>query len=274
MYPDPVITKLDLARYYEQVGAWMLPHIAGRPLSLVFCPQGITGPCSYLKHGKSGRLTALQRVRIREKTKTDEYMVLDSVEGLVSLMQMNWLEAHGWSSRVTHLEQPDRLVIDLDPGPDVGWAAVVRAARATRDALAARGLQSWVKTTGGRGLHVIAPIVPKASWDDCLAFTADVAADLVHEAPAQFTTQFAKAGREGQILVDVLRNRRGSTTVAAFSPRARPGATVSMPLHWDELEARRKPDRYTVRSAPRRLARLDADPWAEYWSCVQHLPSK
>jgi bifunctional non-homologous end joining protein LigD len=272
MYPDPPVTKLDLARYYERVADWMLPHIAHRPLSLVFCPRGITGPCTYLKHGKSGRLTALRRVRIREKTKIDEYMVLDSVEGLVSLMQMNWIEAHTWSSRLTHLETPDRIVIDLDPGPAVDWPRVVHAARAARDALAARGLQAWVKTTGGRGLHLVAPLEPAASWDRCLAFAHVVAEDLVRDAPSIFTTDFAKAGREDSILVDMLRNRRGNTAVSAFSPRARPGAPVSTPIHWDELTARRRPDGFTVHSVPRRLARLGADPWAEYWTCRQQLP--
>jgi bifunctional non-homologous end joining protein LigD len=272
MYPDPPLTKLDLARYYERVGEWMLPHIAGRPLSLVFCPHGITGPCTYLKHGKSGRLTALQRVQIREKTKVDEYMVLDSVEGLVSLMQMNWIEAHTWSSRLTHLEQPDRLVVDLDPGPEVGWPLVVRAARAARDVLDARGLQAWVKTTGGRGLHLVAPLEPAASWDRCLAFAHAIADQLVHEAPSLFTTDFAKAGRADRILVDMLRNRRGNTTVSAFSPRARPGAPVSTPMHWDELSTRKAPDRFTVRSVPRRLAQLGADPWAGFWTCHQPLP--
>lgn len=272
MYPDPPITKMDLARYYEQVGPWMLPHIAGRPLSLVFCPKGISGPCTYVKHGRAGRLTALQRVQIREQTKVDEYMVLDSVEGLVSLMQMNWIEAHTWSSRLTHLEQPDRLVVDLDPGPDVSWPEVVRAARAARKVLEARGLRSWVKTTGGRGLHLVVPLVPAASWDQCLAAAHAVAEELVRDAPALFTTDFARAGRADRILVDMLRNRRGNTAVSAFSPRARPGATVSTPIHWDELTPRRAPDRFTVRSVPRRLAQIGTDPWAEYWTCRQQLP--
>jgi bifunctional non-homologous end joining protein LigD len=198
--------------------------------------------------------------------------VLDSVEGLVSLMQMNWIEAHTWSSRLTHLEQPDRLVVDLDPGPEVGWPVVVRAARAARDVLHARGLQAWVKTTGGRGLHLVAPLEPAASWDRCLAFAYAVADQLVLEAPSLFTTDFAKAGRADRILVDMLRNRRGNTAVSAFSPRARPGAPVSTPIHWDELTPRKTPDRFTVRSVPRRLAQLGSDPWAGFWTCRQPLP--
>jgi bifunctional non-homologous end joining protein LigD len=273
MYPDPVITKLDLARYYERVSEWMLPHIANRPLSLVACPAGITGDCMYIKHGKAPALRALRRIAIAERTKVDDYLVLDSVEGLVSLMQMNWLEAHTWNSTTADLEHPDRLVFDLDPGPDVGWPSVVRAARTTRDAIAARGLRAWVKTSGGRGLHVVVPIVPEASWDTCLSFSERVAADLVDEDADTFTTQFARSGREGQIFVDVLRNRRGSTVVCAFSPRARPGAPVSVPQAWDELSPGRTPAHYTVRSVPRRLAALRSDPWADYWQCLQHVPS-
>ena len=226
----------------------------------------------YIKHGKAPALPALRRIAIAEKTKTDDYLVLDSVEGLVSLMQMNWLEAHTWNSTTDHLEHPDRLVFDLDPGPDVGWPAVVAAARATRDHLASLGLRAWVKTSGGRGLHVVVPVAPDASWDACLSFSERVAAALVEEDGRTFTTQFARAGREAQIFVDVLRNRRGSTVVSAFSPRARPGAPVSVPLAWDELSPRRTPAHYTVVSVPRRLGALRSDPWAGYWQCAQHLP--
>jgi bifunctional non-homologous end joining protein LigD len=223
----------------------------------------------YLKHGKTWGPGALRRIRIPEKKKVGEYMVLDTLEGLVSLIQMNWLEAHTWNSTTDHLEQPDRLIVDLDPGPDVGWPAVVRAAMSTRAALDARGLQSWVKTTGGRGLHVVVPIVANATWDECLSFCEAVGADLVRDAPSLYTLQFAKAGREKQILIDVLRNRRGNTAISA---RARPGATVSVPLAWDELTPRRRPDRFTVRTVPRRLAQLTTDPWERYWTCNQRVP--
>ncbi|MGI8671322.1 MAG: non-homologous end-joining DNA ligase, partial [Luteitalea sp.] len=272
VYPEPPITKLDLARYIEAIGSWMLPHVAERPLTLVFCPDGIDGECTYLKHGKPWGPKALRRVKIREKTKVGEYMVADSIEGLVSIMQMNWLETHTWNCTVDRLEQPDRLVFDLDPGPEVRWAQVVTAAREVRAVLAAEGLQSWLKTTGGRGLHVVVPMVRERSWGEGLGFAERVAGALVAAAPSRYTTNFAKVGREGLILIDVKRNIRGSTVVAAFSPRARPGAPVSTPLAWDELSARRRPDRWTVRTVPRRLEQLGADPWADYWVCAQALP--
>jgi bifunctional non-homologous end joining protein LigD len=272
MFPDSGITKLDLARYIEAVGEAMLPHVAGRPLTLVFCPDGLAGDCSYLKHGKAWGPAALRRVRIREKTKVGEYMVADSVEGLVALMQMNWIEVHTWNATADRVERPDRLVFDLDPGPEVTWPQVIEAAREVREALAAAGLQSWLKTTGGRGLHVVAPIVPDRGWDEGLAVAERLAGDVARNSPARYTLQFAKAGRERQILLDVRRNVRANTSVAAFSPRARPGAPVSTPLAWDELSPRRRPDRFTVRTVPARLARLDADPWAGYWTCAQRLP--
>jgi len=252
----------------------MLPHVAARPLTLVLCPDGIDGACTYLKHGKAWGPKALRRVKIREKTKVGEYMVADSIEGLVSIMQMNWLETHTWNSTVDDLEQPDRLVFDLDPGPDVTWAQVVASAREVRAVLDDQGLQSWVKTTGGRGLHVVVPVARTRSWGEGLAFAERVAETLVTAAPSTYTTNFSKAGREALILIDVLRNRRGSTVVAPFSPRARPGAPVSTPLAWDELSARRRPDRWTVRTVPRRLEQLRADPWAGYWDCAQEPPAR
>jgi bifunctional non-homologous end joining protein LigD len=274
MFPDVGVTKRDLVHYVDTVGEWMLPHVAGRPLTLVFCPEGIAGECAYLKHGKRFTPKTLRRVPIREKTKTGEYMVADTVEGLISIMQMNWVEVHTWNSTVDFLEQPNRLVVDLDPGPDVPWKAVVAAARETREALAAEGLSSWVKTTGGRGLHVVAPLVAEAPWGEGLTFAGRIADALVREAPRRYTTAFAKAGREALILVDVLRNNRGSTVVSAYSPRARAGAPVSTPLAWDELSARRSPDRFTVQSVPARLARLGGDPWEGFWTCEQRLPAR
>ncbi|AMY08266.1 putative ATP-dependent DNA ligase YkoU [Luteitalea pratensis] len=274
MYPGEGITKLDLVRYVAAIGDWMLPHVAGRPLTLVFCPDGIGGECAYLKHGKSWGPKTLRRVKLREKTKVGEYMVADTIEGLVSIMQMNWLEVHTWNSTIGHVEYPDRVVIDLDPGPDVPWKDVVAAARETRTVLADAGLESWPKTTGGRGLHVVAPLAPGASWREGLAFTQGIAESLVQESPARYTTAFSKAGRDALILVDVMRNNRASTVVAAYSPRARAGAPVSTPLSWDELSARRPPDRFTVRTVPRRLARLGADPWQGYWTATQRLPGR
>jgi bifunctional non-homologous end joining protein LigD len=261
MYPDLGLTKRDVARYYEAVAAAMLPHLRGRPLTLLHCPQGLAGECRFMKHSKVWAPEAVRRVRIAEKTKVGEYLVVDTEQALLSVVQMDVLELHTWNSVVERLEEPDRLVLDLDPGPEVPFAEVVRAARLARDALAALGLASFVKTTGGAGLHVVAPIVP-TPWPECLAVARALAAALARHDPGRLTTAFAKAGRERKILVDYLRNNRTNTSVAAYSTRARPGAPVSVPVAWDELSSRRRPERHTVRSVPRRLRALRADPWA------------
>jgi bifunctional non-homologous end joining protein LigD len=272
MYPDVGVTKLDLARYYEAVSEWMLPHVVGRPLTLVFCPRGIAQDCRFLKHGKAWGPGALRRVHIREKTKIGEYMVVDDLAGLVSLIQMNWIETHTWNSTTDHLEQPDRLVLDLDPGPRIVWRQVVEAARLTRALLLALRLQSWVKTTGGRGLHVVVPLRPERDWRECLALARACAEALVRQRPALYTTELAKAGREDKILIDYLRNNRTNTSIAAFSPRARPGAPVSTPVAWEQLTPRLSPARFRVKSLPARWKRQPADPWAGYWNCDQRFP--
>ncbi len=263
VYPDVGLTKLDVARYYDAVAPEMLPHLRGRPLTLVHCPAGLAGECRFMKHSKVWAPAAVRRVRIPEKTKVGEYLVVDSAEALLSVVQMDVLELHTWNSTVERLEQPDRIVLDLDPGPEVPFAEVVRAARLARDALAAVGLGAFVKTTGGAGLHVVAPIFP-APWHECLALARALAAALARHDPRRFTTSYAKASRDRKILVDYLRNNRTNTSVAAFSTRAGPGAPVSVPLSWDELSPRLRPAHHTVASVPRRLRSLRADPWAGY----------
>jgi bifunctional non-homologous end joining protein LigD len=278
VYPALAFTKLNLARYYERIAEWMLPHVAGRPLTLVRCPDGAPadpaseGGCFYMKHSKLWAPPALRRVRIREKTKVGEYLVADSAAAVVSLVQMGVLEIHTWNATCARLEQPDRIVIDLDPGAGVGWPAVIEAARLVRDLLAIMELRCFVKTTGGRGLHIVVPIVPREDWSECLAFARALGDVLVRRDPSRFTTNFAKAGREHQLLVDYLRNNRTNTSVAAYSTRARAGAPVSVPLAWSELSASRPPHRHSVKTVPTRLARLAADPWREYWHVTQHLP--
>lgn len=271
MFPELGLTKLDLARYYEAVAAAMVPHLAGRPLTLLHCPQGLAGACRFMKHGRQWAPAAVRRVRIPERTKVGEYLVVDDVTALVSLAQMDVLELHTWNGTVDHLEEPDRIVLDLDPGPAVPFAEVIAAARLVRGALEALGLGAFVKTTGGAGLHVVAPLVPARRWEDCLSFARGLAATLVRHAPDRFTTAFSRRGRERTILLDYLRNNRTNTSVAAFSVRARPGAPVSTPIAWDELTADLRPDRFTVSAMPRRLASLRRDPWAGYARAARPL---
>ena len=269
IYPDQEISKIQLARYYESIADWIAPHVTGRPLTLVHCPAGIASPCMYLKHAKQWGPSALRRVKIQEKTKVGEYLVADNIEAVVSLAQMGIVEVHTWNSTDDDVERPNRIVWDLDPGPEVAWKDVVAAAKVVRDVLMALKLESWVKTTGGRGLHVVMPITPARDWSECLEFSRSVAEAIERTDPQRYTTTFAKAGRERKILIDYLRNNRTNTSVCAFSPRARPGAMVSMPLEWRELGA--DAERWTLLTAPQRLKRLKSDPWAGYGTATQRL---
>jgi bifunctional non-homologous end joining protein LigD len=269
IYPELGISKIQLARYFERIGDWILPHVAGRPLTLVHCPDGLAAPCHYLKHAKAWGPNALRRVRIQEKTKVGEYLIADSVEAVVSLAQMGIVEIHTWNATAEDVERPNRLVWDLDPGPEVTWKQVVKAAKLVRDVLATLGIRSWVKTTGGRGLHVVVPLRPRRNVAACLDFSRAVAEAIEQTNAGLYTTQFTKAGRERKILIDYLRHNRTNTSVCAFSPRARPGAAVSVPMAWSEL--RDRPARWTLLSVPRRLARLTRDPWQQYWTSPQDI---
>ena len=258
IYPDLGISKIQLARYYEGIADWIVPHVAGRPLTLFHCPAGLAAPCIYLKHAKAWGPSALRRVKIQEKTKVGEYLVAASIEAVVSLAQMGIVEIHTWNSTMEDVERPNRIVWDLDPGPGVTWKQVVQAAGLVRAVLETLGLTSWVKTTGGRGLHVVAPIKPAREVAECLEFSRAVGDAIVRTDPKLYTTTFAKVGRERKILIDYLRNNRTNTSVCAYSPRARTGATVSMPLDWSDLTA--SPERWTLLTAAKRLRRLRSDP--------------
>ena len=277
LFPAAKATKLDLARYYESIEDWILPHVIDRPLTLVRCPNGVRpGPkgdadCFFMKHSKVWTWPAVRRVRIREKTKVGEYLIADSLTAIVSLVQMGVLEIHTWNSRFADVERPDRVVIDLDPGARVAWRSVVEAARLVRKLLSLLELESFVKTTGGRGLHVVVPLVPDADWGACLSFARAFAQALVRRKPSMFTERFAKTGRDEKILVDYLRNNRTNTSIAAYSTRANVDATVSVPLTWQELSSARKPDRFTITTVPARLARLRVDPWIAYWKLKQRI---
>jgi bifunctional non-homologous end joining protein LigD len=274
MYRKPRLTKVDVARYYDRVAEVMMPHVDGRPLTLVRCGDGLAGGCFYMKHSKLWAPPALTRVKIQEKTKVGDYLVIESPEALISLAQMNILEIHTWNTRYEKVDCADRIILDLDPGPDVAWTAVIAAARRVRALLETLGLESFVKTTGGKGLHVVIPLEPRHDWSECLAFSRAVAELMARHEPERFTTTFAKRGRERQILIDYLRNNRTNTSVAAFSTRARDGATVSVPLSWTELTPKLNPAEFTVETVPARLARQKKDPWAGYFTAKQRLTKK
>jgi bifunctional non-homologous end joining protein LigD len=258
------ITKLDLARYYERVADWMLPHVAGRPLTLVRCPSGYDGECFYQKHMDASAHEAIRRVQVQEESGAQPYGAVDTAAGLVALVQMGVLEVHAWGARTDRLEQPDRITIDLDPDEGLAWSRVTEAARAVRDFLADLGLESFLKTTGGKGLHVVIPIRRGGDWDEVKEFSRSVAAAVAAESPGRYTLSVSKAKRQGRILIDYLRNGRGATAIEAYSTRARPGAPVAVPVRWSELGPRLSSDRFDIFRLPRRLASLRSDPWEGY----------
>ena len=269
VFAETGITKERLARYYERVADVLLPHLADRPLSLVRCPEGAGGECFYVKHAGPWTPKDARRVRIQEKSKQSDYVTVDSVSALVGLIQMGTLELHTWNARAKDLERPDRIVFDLDPAPDVAWERVTAAAREVRERLQQLDLESWLKTTGGKGLHVVVPLTPSADWDDCLALSQTIADAMERDAPRAFVTDMAKSKRAGRIFIDTARNRRGSTTVAAFSSRARPAGPVSMPISWDELATVESGAAFDLAAAEKRAAA--ADPWRMYGSTRQSI---
>jgi len=271
LYPRQGVTKRDLALFYESIADCILPHLEGRPTSLVRCPEGLGKECFYQKHATKGEAEGLRRVKIRERTKVAEYLVVDDLKGLIALVQMGILEIHTWNSHAQALERPDRVVFDLDPGPGVEWPAVVEGARRVKARLEAEGLKSFVKTTGGKGLHVVTPLDPAPGWDEASAFAREVAESLAREEPRSYVAEMSKARRQGRIFVDYLRNYRGATSVAAYSTRARPGAPVSVPVRWDELGPALRPDAWTVENLGARLKTIE-DPWRDYWKTRQALP--
>jgi bifunctional non-homologous end joining protein LigD len=271
LYPEQGITKLELARYYQSIADWILPHVKDRPLVLVRCPEGREKACFYQKHPSIGTPEAFRQISIREKTKTGQYLIVDDVAGLISLAQIGALEVHAWGSRADKLEFPDRLIFDLDPAPDVAWATVVQSARQVRDFLEVLGLVSFVKTTGGKGLHVVVPVDRRHGWNEVATFCSTVADLIVSLDPDHYTANMSKAARPGKIFLDYLRNARGATAVAPYSTRARPGAPVSTPLTWTELSPRIRSDQNTVRNIGKRLGSLKRDPWHGFLSERQTL---
>lgn len=271
LYPDSGITKLDLAKYYYDIADWILPQIAHRPVVLVRCPEGRKKECFYQKHPGVGTPDFLRQIPIQEKQRKDNYLVVDDAKDLIALAQMGALEIHAWGSREDKLENPDRLIFDLDPALDVPWERVIDGARQIRQFLDELGLESFVKTTGGKGLHLIIPIDRRHDWDDAKAFCKQVADSIVAADPDHYTANMSKAARPGKIFVDYLRNGRGATSVVPYSTRSKPGATVSTPLTWDELNSQITSDHFNIRNIRDRLTSLREDPWKELRSIRQSL---
>jgi bifunctional non-homologous end joining protein LigD len=274
VYKAAKITKGQVADYYRAIAPWLLPELARRPLSLLRCPGGIDASCFFQKHYLDSLGKSVKAIPLRQKSGTEDYIYVDDVQGVLALVQMNTLEFHPWGSQVGAPEQPDRMVFDLDPADDVDWKRVVIAAKDVRDRLAEAGLQSFVRVTGGKGLHVVAPIKPGPSWDELKDFCGTFAQAMAAHRPEIYVATMSKAKRTNKIFIDWLRNSRGSTSVTSWSLRARPGAPVAVPLRWEELDGVRASNSFDIAKALRRAESLDADPWAEIYRVQQRLPGQ
>ena len=258
-WPDDGVTKQGLADYYAEVWPRMAPFVVGRALALVRCPDGVTGQKFFQKHAWKGMSSAITLVK--DPQEKEPFIAIRDLDGLTALVQMAVLEIHPWGSTASDWERPDTIVMDLDPGEDVAWEKVIEAAWEVRRRLEDAGLAAFVKTSGGKGLHVVAPVKAKAEWPAVKEFTKGIADAMVADSPQRYVATIAKAKRTGKILIDYLRNQRGMTAIAAYSTRARPGAAVSMPIDWDELGPGLGPAHFTVLNAPARVAALPRDPW-------------
>jgi bifunctional non-homologous end joining protein LigD len=273
LFGEGDITKLELAQYYLSIAKWILPHVADRPLSLVRCPEGAGKECFFQKHPGVGTPKTIRLVPVKEKNTTRNYLVVDRVEDLVSLAQIGALEIHVWGSRADKLELPDRMIFDLDPDPAVEWEQVVESAHQIRQFLQEGDLESFVKTTGGKGLHIVVPLQRRHEWDEVKAFSKAVAERIEDADPAHYVSNMAKIKRTGKIFIDYLRNGRTATAIAPYSTRSRPRAPVLVPLDWEELTPQIRSDEFTVRNLGERLARLKRDPWDKIGAIRQSLTS-
>ncbi|HVE11529.1 MAG TPA: DNA ligase D [Paraburkholderia sp.] len=262
--------KIDVVRYYESVADWMLPHLKDRPVSLVRAPEDIGGELFFQKHA--------QKLSIPHITQHpgvdpghDALLTIDSAKALVGTAQMGTIELHTWNAVASNIEKPDRVVFDLDPDPALGWDRMIEAAQLTHTLLDELGLVSFVKTSGGKGLHIVVPLAKHAGWDEVKDFSEAVAQHMAATLPKHFAAKMGAQNRKGKIFVDYLRNNRGSSTVAAFSVRARPGLGVSVPLAWDEVAETTAGDQWHIANLHERLDALRADPWADYAKTRQRI---
>jgi bifunctional non-homologous end joining protein LigD len=267
LYPEQNITKAQLVAYLAVVADWMLPHVGNRPLTLVRCPDGRTKPCFFQKKISAGAPSAVHAVTIDD----DDYMTVRDMPGLIALAQLGTLEAHVWGCHADDVEQPDFMVFDLDPDEGLAWDRVALAAFDVRKRLRERGLESWIKTTGGKGVHVCVPVARELDWDNFKAWSKAFADELAHDEPELYTSSMAKSARRGKIFVDYLRNGRNATFIGAYSPRAREGAPVSTPITWDELAHGIDPRAFTTQTIPVRLGRLARDPWQGIYETEQRI---
>lgn len=272
LYPEQNVTKRALAEYYVTVAETMLPHVKDRPVTLVRCPAGQERKCFYQRHPGSGVPEELSEILVPGFEDSGPYLYLSDAKGLVALVQMGVLEIHPWNMRIDRPDRPDMIVVDLDPGEGTPFADVVRAAQEVRALLMGAKLQSFCKTSGGKGLHVVVPFERRTEWAEAKAFAKAIADRMATESPERYLAKSSIEARKGKIFIDYLRNDPTSTSVAPYSTRASEGATVATPLAWDEVTEKLDPKAFTIATVPKRLKDLKGDPWAEMLDTRQRLP--
>lgn len=272
LYPDQGVTKRQLAEHYQRVADYMLPHLAGRPLSLLRCPRGPGEPCFFQRRLDGRAPPGIEQVTIADANgQPATHLIVRDLAGLIGLAQLGVLEIHPWGATAADPDYPDRLIFDLDPGAEAIWEDVLHGARWLHRRLAALGLQSFLRTTGGKGLHVVAPLAPERDWETLKTFAGGVAEQLAADNPLRYVTTPGKAERVGKVYVDYLRNARGASSIANYSPRARKNAPVATPLLWSDLTQLDRSDACTIGDIPARLKTLPDDPWTGFFELDQAL---
>jgi len=271
-FPEAGITKLEVAQYVDRIAPWILPHVARRPLSLVRCPDGWKQQCFYQKNADKSVNAAVDRIDVFEGSSAATYMGAHDATGLVALVQWGVLEMHPWGSRKPRLDRPDQLIFDFDPDEGLDWKELVTGVRLLRTLLEELDLQSFIKTTGGKGLHVVLPIRTTLDWAQAKDWTHAVADFMVSTFPDRFTATISKAKRTGKVLIDYLRNSEGATAIAPYAVRARANAPVAMPIAWDEIEGDDvRFDRFNLRNVEERLSKQKRDPWGDFLTTKQTI---
>lgn len=269
--PSTGLKKLDLVRYYESIAPWMLPHLKGRPVSLVRGPSGVIGELFFQKHDDKLSIPGLKELDASLWPGHASLLEVPTAQALVNAAQMNVIEFHTWNSRASNIDKPDRVIFDIDPGEGVSWARVQEAAVLTRTLLSELSLKSWLKTSGGKGLHVVVPLAPRLDYETVKDFSQAVVLHLAKTIPSRFVAKAGAANRVGKVFVDYLRNGHGQTTAAAFSARARPGMGVSMPVAWEQLSSLKGGAQWNIATAREYLSFQKDDPWADYAAARQTL---
>lgn len=271
LFKKEKISKMDVAKFYQAISGFILPHIADRPLALVRCPDGTSKSCFFQKTITGKIPVGLYPIAVKEKSGTKKYFTIDSAEGLLSLSQMSAFELHAWGCRRSHIENPDQIVMDFDPAPWVAWKEVIEASLELKDILDALSLRSFIKLSGGKGVHVHIPIAPIYSWDQVKEFSRTLGREMVHRHPNKYLLTVSKKARKGKIFVDYLRNGRGATAVVPYSLRANEHSAVAMPIAWKDLKKYSSADYFSLEKALDHLKKRKTDPWKDFINLKQEI---